>query len=398
MLDSILLCLKSLGKKRMRTFLTIFSITIGVASVLIISTVSEFGKTAVTSELDSLGLGGLAVSCSAQNGDILGISGSKAELISQVEGVDAVMPVIVQSSRAELRTAQSNCLIFGVNENADNIVDLQASYGRMIDKYDVLSGRNVCMIDAKLAKQAYYRANIVGKSIKLTVGGIPREFEVVGIVKTGTGLLQGMMGDVVPTFVYVPYSSLQKLSNRSDFDQITVKLKNGANVNDSCKQIETTLKIKETSGQSVKYHAENLSQQRSVLERLMNTVSLILSLIGLISLVVAGIGIMTIMMVSVNERTREIGIKKSIGAKRISIMLEFLSEALVLTLIGCIAGIALGMLTVFAGSRIFKIDVKPDFTMILFSIGISLAVGLIFGVYPALKAAKMKPVDALRAE
>jgi putative ABC transport system permease protein len=382
----------------MRTFLTIFSITIGVASVLIISTVSEFGKTAVTSELDSLGLGGLAVSCSAQNGDILGISGSKAELISQVEGVDAVMPVIVQSSRAELRTAQSNCLIFGVNENADNIVDLQASYGRMIDKYDVLSGRNVCMIDAKLAKQAYYRANIVGKSIKLTVGGIPREFEVVGIVKTGTGLLQGMMGDVVPTFVYVPYSSLQKLSNRSDFDQITVKLKNGANVNDSCKQIETTLKIKETSGQSVKYHAENLSQQRSVLERLMNTVSLILSLIGLISLVVAGIGIMTIMMVSVNERTREIGIKKSIGAKRISIMLEFLSEALVLTLIGCIAGIALGMLTVFAGSRIFKIDVKPDFTMILFSIGISLAVGLIFGVYPALKAAKMKPVDALRAE
>jgi putative ABC transport system permease protein len=251
-------------------------------------------------------------------------------------------------------------------------------------------------VDENFSKTAYGRSNIVGKTISILCAGVMENFEVVGIVKTGSGLLQNLIGDYIPTFVYVPYTTMQNAIGRSTIDQIAVKVKSGSNMETVGKSIVTNLN--RNDGVAEGFSSNNLAKQKDGLTNMMDIVTLILSAVGAISLLVASLSIMIVMLVSVNERTREIGIKKSIGAKRSAILFEFLFEAIMITILGCIAGIIFGYLISFAGASYFGMTLNVRFDIMLLTIGFSLLTGIIFGVYPAAKASNLKPVDALRLE
>ncbi len=394
MVDIIICALKNLSRKRLRTILTVGSIAIGVILVVIVTMISNAGREAVNNELESLGISGLSISSAGSATGDTGISSDLLELIRETKNVKTAMPLLIQFASSILRETHGDTMICGIDGGANQAISLSLKYGRLISRGDVKAADMVCVVDETLAKRAYGRDNITGKTIYLHIMGMEEEFEIVGVTEAGSSLLQNL-GDFIPSMVYIPYSTLQMLTGRETFDQVAVRIQEKANVSET-KDIILEKLNRTTGGKS--FRADNLSLQRKRLGGLLDIVSLILTAISAISLVVSGLGIMTIMLVSVNERMREIGIKKAIGAAANRIMLEFMTEAIVISLIGSFFGIALGGTISAIGLSIFGLNAPVCWTDFMILTGFSLMIGAIFGVYPAIKAARLNPVDALRFE
>ncbi len=395
MIDLFRSALKNLRRRSGRISLTILGIAIGVTSVVLIGNISQCGSDALTGELDSLGLGGLSVSMSSTS-EGGRLTETELENVRAADGVAEATPVLMQNASISSVLSSSSAFLWGIDSTAEDIISLQVLYGRLISKSDVKAASNVCLVDESFAQSAYKRDNIVGKKVSVSCSGRTEEFEVIGVVKTGSGLLQNLIGDYVPSFVYAPYTTVQNFMGRSSFDQIAVKVDDGANVDRVGETI--TAGLSRLTGIQDGYVSNNLVKQRDGLANILEIITLVLSAVGAISLLVASLSIMTVMLVSVSERTREIGIKKSIGASKTVILLEFLFEAVFLTLIGCAFGILIGYLVSYAGASYFGMTLRFRIDIMLLAVGFSTLTGVIFGVYPAMKAAALKPVDALRVE
>ena len=228
------------------------------------------------------------------------------------------------------------------------------------------------------------------------IGGSYVRLKIVGVASSGGNLLQNMVGDVIPSFIYLPYTTLQRYAGEASFDQIAVTMLDNQNIEAVSEQIAALVNRQHNISRGFK--ADNISRQKETLDRVLGIITVVLSAIAAVSLVVAGLGIMTVMIVSVNERTREIGIKKSIGATQNTILVEFLIEAFTISLIGSVIGVAAGVLFTAIGCLAISLPVLINFHLIGASIGISVIVGIVFGVYPAMMAAKLHPVNALRIE
>lgn len=391
MIDIIKSSFRSLLRKKHRSILTLLGISIGVASVIIISNIGEMGTSAVNLELDSLGLSGLSISAE-ENSTTL--SEDELNIIKNIDHVQQASPVVLESTDAYTRGEQVKTLLWGIDSNANQVISLKLLHGRYINKSDINSANYVCMVDEKFSYSLYDRDNIVGKTIDIRCGGDIQKYKVVGIIKTGSGLLQNMIGDYIPNFIYAPYTTVQETSGKTSFDQIAVKLDEKDNLESTGDHIVSRLLA--SKGMSEGYYANNLSKQKDGLAKLLNIITLVISAVGVISLVVASLSIMTVMLVSVNERTREIGIKKSIGATQKTIMLEFMMEALWLSIIGFLIGAVIAISISFIGAHYAGLSPRINFSMLFICLLISLFTGTTFGVYPATKAAKLKPVDALR--
>ena len=395
MIDYLKSAFRNLGRKRTRTSLTILGIAIGVASVIIIANISQCGTDALTTELDSLGLSGISIS-SKQNGQGASLTEDDILSIRKISQVGQVSPLLVENTDVTLRNEREGALLWGIDSGANDIISLQVIYGRLFTKKDISTSANVCLVDEAFSRSVYARSNIVGKKISMRCGGVEQTFSVVGIIKTGTGLLQNLIGEYIPTFIYVPYTTIQTSSGRDDFDEIAVKIRPGYSAESVGKLIVKHLDL--SKGTSGAFVSNNLAKQKDGLMRILDLVTLILSAVGAISMLVASLSVMTVMLVSVHERTREIGIKKALGATRGAIMLEFLFEAGLISLIGCLCGIVGGYFISGAGAAYFHValSMRPD--IMLMAAGFSICSGVIFGVYPAYQASKLKPVDALRQE
>ena len=386
---------QNLGRKRLRTALTMMGVAIGVASVILIGNISQCGTDALTHEFDSLGLSGLAISTLENDSQVV-LTDTDLKVVRESENVEKAMPVMMQATSVQTTRITGKALVWGIDADANQIISLNVLYGRSISVSDVKSGARVCMVDENFSQASYKRNNIIGKRLSITCSGGTEEFEVVGIVKTGSGLLQNFIGSYIPNFVYVPYSTMQQLLGKNSFDQIAVKVKSGTDVDETGDMLVQSLN--RTNGSSNAFVSNNLMKQRDSLSNILGVVTLILSSVGAISLLVASRSIMTVMLVSVNERTREIGIKKSIGARKKDILLEFLFEAVLITLIGSIFGILFGYGISYLGASYFGFALGIRLDIMALAVGFSVLTGMIFGVYPAMKAAKMNPVDALRME
>ncbi len=395
MIDLLVVCAKNIRRKKMRSLLTVLSIAIGVGSVVLISSIGNLGRYFISNELSSLGLDGLAISATAKAASKK-LYPSDLEVIKSNTQVQEATPMMVKVSRARMRGLVAETVVWGIDQNARKVVALDLIHGRALSAADVSRSNPVCMVDERVAQAFYKRSNIVGKILTLDFMGNTQEYEIVGIVTSGSSLLQNMLVDYVPGFIYLPYTSMSAVSGQSGFDQIAVKLHSPDRSDIVAQSLITALE--RSSGQKSAFKAENLAQQKDKLNNMLNIVTLVLTIIAGVSLVVAGLGIMTVMIVSVNERTREIGIKKSIGANKRTIMLEFLLEAFTLSLAGGTAGCVLGMACMVMASILMGLPVLISLPMVGVSMGFSVVVGVLFGVYPAKLAAEMHPVDALRFE
>ena len=390
MRDILACALKSLRRKWSRTLLTVSSITVGVSMVAIVSMISTMGKQVVNQELDSLGVNGLSVSSS---GDNTLLDEGTLEIIRNLSGVDTAMPLMIEYANATLRESCENSLICGIDSGATQAISLTLKHGRLISQGDVRGAAMVCVVDETVARKAYSRENIVGKTIFLNIGGVEEAFQIVGITEAGSSLLQNLT-ELIPGMVYIPYTTMQNLTGRDTFNQIAVRVSGDAS------QTENRIikALERSAGVADGFRTDNLAVQKERLGGLMDIVTLILTAISGISLIVSGLGIMTIMLVSVSERTKEIGIKKAIGASRNRIMLEFLAEAAVISLLGSLTGILSGAGLMAAAALLIGQPLILPLQAFALLVGFSLLIGCVFGVYPALKASRLRPVDALRQD
>lgn len=391
--DIILYPFKNLIRKKGRSLLTIMGIAIGVCSVIIISSIGSFGTVAVNTELDSLGMGGLTV---AGNGNVPLGEDELAE-IKNINGIVTATPVYVENSDACSSFGKSeSSMVWGIDSNAKDIVSLKLLYGREVSSADIIESKDVCMVDQTFSRKMFNKDNATGHKITLKIQGNTQAFTIIGVIKTGSGLLQSAMGNYVPNFVYIPYTTMQYLTGSENYNQIITKVSDNSDISVITKNIEHTLALLNGT-ENKSYTVTNLAKQKESLTNILGIVSTILSAVGAVSLIVAGLSIMTVMLVSVGERKKEIGIKKAIGATKFIIVREFLGEALMLSVVGCIVGMIFSTIIVWIGNSAFNIEIHTDLKTTIITCIISILSGIVFGVYPALKASNLKPAEALRA-
>ncbi|MDR2531670.1 MAG: ABC transporter permease [Oscillospiraceae bacterium] len=384
-------------RSRTRSALTMTGIAVGAFAVALISQISATGAGQVSEILENMGINTVLVQAKQAN-TTARLDDSDIISLGAINGVDKAMPLMSANARVEILEKKLPCLVWGINGEAREIISLRPLHGRLIDGRDISASALVCVIDEDIARKTYGRSNIVGKKINLLIGGAYRKFEVIGVAGSGLSVLQSALAGIIPDFVYIPFSTMQELTGRETYDKIAVLLDPDADRERSAsvsitQKIETKLS---TANHEQELIASNLLQQKNQLQGIMGAVTFALSVIAGISLFVAGLTVMTTMLVSVSERTREIGIKKSVGAGNFDIMREFLTESALLALIGSAAGSLAALTVSLIGCGVLGIGFVFSVWRFLSPVMFSLLLGMLFGVYPALKAANMKPIDALR--
>lgn len=385
--------LVNIFRSKTRSLLTMAGIAVGVFAVVLISTVGAVGTSEVSNTLITMGVDTLLIQ-TADNAVSVTLKDSDVSAVRSIEGVSDVMPLMASVTEAKMLGRRLDCYVWGVDKSADKLVSLTAKHGRLITNADCAAREKVCVIDEQFALKSYGRSNIVGKTLSLFLGGKYHTFTVIGVAHSGLSGLQSMLTNIMPGFMYLPITTMQQLCGRTTYDKIAVKLSDADS--DSVIVDTVTGTLDNLNNAKDGYKCNNLLSQKSQLDSIMSIVTTALSLVAGISLVVSGISVMTTMMMSVGERTREIGIKKAIGAKSFDIWTEFLTESVILTLLGSMAGIVFGLLVSGVGCLIVKVPFTMNLSSLLISALASAAIGAVFGAYPAVKAARLHPAEALR--
>ena len=404
--------LESIIAHKLRAILTMLGIIIGVAAVLVTMGIGRGAAANITERIESQGTNLLSINSGASfSGGLRSASGSAGTLtIGDAEALrdQALHPAIAQvapeyGSNAQLvyGSTNTNNQITGVTAVYATVRNLEVASGRFLTEQDVADQSPVVVLGSALATDLLGTVEPVGQSIRIE--GQP--FQVIGVLaETG-----GFGRNTPDEQAYVPIGLAQgRLFNAPRYrgsytlTSLNVQAISADQVDAAEQQIETTLRLRH----SLKVDDENdfnIFNQASLLETatdISNTLTLFLGAIGAISLIVGGIGIMNIMLVSVTERTREIGLRRAIGAHDSDILLQFLIEALVLCFMGGLTGVGLafGLAALFARipSFTFSVLIQPD--ALALALGFSLLAGLIFGIYPAMRATQLDPIEALRSE
>lgn len=385
--------LVNIFRSKTRSLLTMAGIAVGVFSVVLISTVGAVGTSEVSKTLVTMGVDTLLIQ-SAKNSVSVTLTDDDVSAVRGIDGVSDVMPLMASVTEAKMINRRLDCYVWGVDKSADKLISLEAKHGRLINNSDTAARSKVCVIDEQFALTSYGRSNVVGKTLTMFLGGKYHGFEIIGVARSGLSSLQGMLTNIMPGFMYIPISTMQGLCGRTTYDKIAVKLTDMNS--DTAIVSRITDELNRKNGFTDGYTCNNLLSQKGQLDDILNIVTTALSMVAGISLVVSGISVMTTMMMSVGERTREIGIKKAIGAKSSDIWLEFLTESVILTLLGSAAGITFGLLASLVGCVVMAVPFTVNVGSLVLSAVAAAAIGAVFGAYPAAKAAKLRPAEALR--
>ena len=376
---------QSILSNKMRTFLTMLGIIIGVFAVVVLISIGQGATSGVTDNISSMGSNIISVN----------IMGRRASLdyndvydIEVLEGVKNLTPVYSSNTTVKYDIESADVNVMGGNENYLNINNYEVDSGRTITPVDVKYRNKIALIGSSTTEDLFNRDNPIGKNI--SIGG--EKYAVVGTLKEKSSSSTGDSNDIV----IVPVTSLMRQNSINQVSSITVQANSAEESSIAKKNIENYLF--DYFGDENYY---NVFSQDEMLEVLSETTAMLTAMLGGIagiSLLVGGIGIMNIMLVTVTERTREIGIRKAIGAGRSNILIQFLIESSVISGVGGILGSVAGMLVSYFVSNMMGITYNINLPVILAAFIFSLAVGVFFGLYPANKASKLRPVDALRYE
>lgn len=399
MLENIRLAFSSIMVNKLRTFLTMLGIIIGISAVIAISAIGNGGKYQIQKSLEQFGTNRLMVYLNWNNTDGITlrdyITDRDIEVLKEVEGVEAITPLFEEWTSMRANNKKIDIVLVGANEDSQTITNVEVIKGRFINQQDISNRSYVIVISEKDARELYGDVDVIGEVVTLNSYRGPVEFTIVGISKYEENLFSSQTNNGRAQ-LYVPITTIMRVYNQTVYYGVNMKVKDRNNM-DSVSQQVTRLLSRIHNNQD-KYTVLNLEQTLETVNGVISNITAILALIAGIALLVGGIGIMNIMLVTVTERTREIGIKKAIGAKTGTILMQFLTESVIISVIGGLVGIALGYGIGKAVSSLLNMPPLISISEVLMGTLVAVSVGIIFGVYPAKKAAKLDPIEALRYE
>ena len=400
--ESFLMAWASLIANKMRSILTMLGIIIGVAAVIALVSIGNGVKQDIQNSISSFGSNLLMVMPGAprtpgvrpSQGSMKSLKVSDFQAISKLDGVKAASPYTANSYVTIYQSKNWTTTVSGVSSNFQDVNNWTMAEGRFISSKNVENRERVAVVGQTVVKNLFAGEDPVGKEIR--VKNIP--FRVIGVLNSKGN---GTMGNDQDDTIFIPYTTAMERVEGVDYLRMVYVVASDDNGIDRLQSdIENLLRvrhsIKDTNLDD--FNIQNMKSIMETMEQTTGTLTLFLGAVAAISLVVGGIGIMNIMLVSVTERTREIGIRKALGATYFVIVTQFLIEAVVISLMGGLIGIALGIgaskLIGLASGMSTVISVPT----IVLSFAFSMAIGLVFGIYPARKAAKLNPIDALHYE
>lgn len=427
------MALASVRSNKMRSLLTMLGIIIGIAAVIAIVTVGNSMTGTVTDSMSGMGVSNITVSLTQKDSDdtsgtaqgvtlrrFMDSTPAADDLISQEMIDDFMADFPDQVNRIELSQEVGNGTIAKYGDpnttirttvsgaNADSLLakeeDTPILAGRWLDD-EKDAGRYVAVVSEKFVEQAISGSNTdaIGKSFTLTINKNLYTFYITGVYEYTEDVYASMFGatddDQIQTNVYIPLDVAKSIAGAdAGYQSITVVAANGVDVTSFVDTVGSYFASYYTYNDTWTASASSISSLVESMTDMLNTLSLGISAIAAISLLVGGIGVMNIMMVSVTERTREIGTRKALGAPGSAIRMQFITESVILCMIGGVIGVVLGIALGAALSSVVGMTAKPSIASIVVAVGFSMAIGVFFGYYPANKAAKLNPIDALRYE
>jgi len=404
MLDLFRTAGRNLVRNRMRTALTMLGIVIGVASVIIMVAVGKGAESDIQSNIQSMGTNLLMIRAGNNNqvGGVRQGSDGKATLLfddvdqirNEAKNIQAVSGV--NRTNAQLVFGNKNwpCEVNGVQSDFLIIKNRVVNQGRMFTSDENAKSRKVAVIGTTVATELFGTASPLGKTIR--IGQVP--MQVIGILKSEG---ENSMGQDQDNIVLIPLKTLaNRLQSSTRLRQIVASAQSMDVMNLAQKEIESILRRSHKLGSAEEndFQVKNQSEIMETASSMTQTLTMLLSAIAAVSLLVGGIGIMNIMLVSVTERTREIGIRMALGARSKDILVQFLVESMVLCSIGGVTGIALAVGTVTILTQMVGLSAILEPQIAIYAFGFSALVGIFFGFYPAKKASKLRPIEALRYE
>lgn len=382
------LALAGIQTNRMRSFLTMLGVIIGVAAVIVLVSIGQGASKSVTDKIQGMGSNLVSVSIRSNMTNVT-LSNDEVMLWKERAGIKGVAPVISGNVTIKYGNKKYDTSLEGVNDEYQDVRNNHVQAGRFIIPSDLSFRQKIVLLGTDVSTELFGNMSPIGETVKIN----GRSFKVVGLLEQkGTSSIGSNDDKVI-----IPLTTAQRLlNNNNGIPNVYIQAESADQVDSVVAQIENLLyrKTKNTDA----YRVNNQAEMLSTINQVTGTLTAMLGGIAGISLLVGGIGIMNIMLVSVTERTREIGIRKAIGAKRRDILRQFLIEALVVSCSGGIIGIIIGI----GGSRLlgslFSMDTAVSLQVMALAFSFSVFIGIIFGIYPANKAAKLSPIEALRFE
>ncbi len=409
--ENIRIAIFSIRTNLMRSLLTMLGIIIGVASVIAVITVGNGGRDYIVGMIKDMGSNAITIgvdATTASNSDY--ITDGDIEAIKSLDSVQYVSPMVMSMGSLSAGDETGIGLLIGGSEEMRYVMSSECVYGRYYTKAEADSGKAVCVIDTSSALQFFGKKNCVGEYINYTVNGITASIKVIGVTDMASTFgsdseqmmesIQAMGGSTLSGgMIMVPTKFATNVIGMSDrYDTIYIIATDENDLDAAGNAALNRIHARHNNQDKDVYLLTNMATYIDLLDTVINVFTIFIAAVSAISLIVGGIGVMNIMLVSITERTREIGIRKALGAKTSTILFQFLTESIILCVIGGAIGLLLGVSGAALVSSIMNIPLSVKFSTVALAIGFSTLIGVVFGVYPARRAAKMPPIEALRRD
>lgn len=420
--ENIMLAVASLFANKMRALLTMLGIIIGIGSVIGILTVGESLSGSINSSMQTLGAKNITIALQAKDQKLDGpsmiralrgeASGAKdKDLITDtmLKNLRATFPQDITglsitenvgSGQAREGHRYANLNLLGVNSDFRLANDLTILGGHFLLQDETDSFKKVAVVSDKLASNMFGRDNPLGRTIDIVINNISERYTIVGTYEYVANEMNPTTSSEkdLSTTVFIPLQTALHRTGSLGYQNVTIVAGPNTDSISFAKTIESFFNIYYASNSDYTIRAYSMESMTDTVNTMLSTITIAISLIAAISLLVGGIGVMNIMLVSITERTREIGTRKALGATNASIRIQFIVESVIICLFGGAIGILLGILLGMIGAYFMGFPAKASFANIALAVGFSMAIGIFFGYYPANKAAKMDPIEALRYE